>query len=135
VPDTPDTPDADTPDADTRDASTAARHADLLGRLDDPDPAVRLAAAHELTTDREAATQALDRLILVLDDPDPEVALAAIHAIAAADPVAAEPALAWALQSPDYRIAVAARTLVQGTARLRGPDSTVWRDPSISRGE
>jgi len=113
----------------------AARVAEILGRLEHPDAGVRLAAAQELAADRDAATAALDRLVVVLDDPDSEVRMAAINAIAAADPVAAEPAIAWALQSPDYPVAVAARNLVQGTARLRGPDSTVWRDPSISRGE
>lgn len=115
--------------------SSPAPVAELVAQLQDADPGVRRRAADSLGQQRDVATLALDALALALDDPDGDVRLAAIHAIAGADPVAAEGAIAWALESPDYRVAVAAHQLVQGTARLRGPDSTVWRDPSIGRSE
>ncbi len=112
-----------------------SRPTDPIVLLSDADPAVRLRAVDALGCDPGAATRALDALTLALDDPDAEVRVAAIRAIAAADPVEAEAALAWALQSPDVRVATAAHQLVQGTAKLRGPDSTVWRDPSLGRYE
>ena len=64
------------------------------------------------------------------DDPDGDVRLAAIHAIGCLDPSEAEYALRWAMESPDLRVAIAAKTLVSRTAKLRGPDSTLWQDPS-----
>jgi len=107
----------------------------LIERLRDPDAGERLAAAASLADLGEAALPALDALTVALDDADGEVRLAALHAIALLDPREAEAALAWALQSPDYRVSSTARSLVQGTAKLRGPDSTLWRDPSISHYE
>ena len=107
----------------------------LIERLGADDPRVRLAAADALAELGEDALPALDALIVALDDADGEVRLAAVHAIARLDPREAEAALAWALQSPDYRVSSAAKTLVHGTAKLRGPDSTLWRDPSISHYE
>lgn len=107
----------------------------LAARLSDPDAGVRLRAALALAELRGEARGALDALTLALDDPDGEVRLAAVHALGALDPQDTEDALAWALQSEDYRVQLAVHSLIQGTARLRGPDSTLWRDPSIGRSE
>ena len=84
---------------------------------------------------RDEALPALDALTLLLDDPDGEVRLAAVHALGSMDPRETEDALKWALQSDDYRVQLAVHALIQGTARTRGPDSTLWRDPAIGRFE
>lgn len=102
----------------------------LTLRLTDAEPAVRRDALERLADLRDAALPALDALVLALDDEDAEVRLAAVHAIGAVDPTETEFALEWAMQSPDLRVAIAAKTLVSRTARLRGPDSTLWRAPA-----
>ncbi len=79
----------------------------------------------------DAAPPTLDALTRALDDPDGEVRVAAVHALGRLDRAEAESALLWALQSPDYRVALAARAVLQPRAKPRGPDSTLWRDPSV----
>jgi HEAT repeat protein len=107
----------------------------LIERLSDADPTVRRDAAEGLAELRHEASGALDALIIALDDPDGEVRVAAVHAIGALDPRETEEALKWALASADYRVQLAVHSLIQGTAKLRGPDSTLWRDPAIGRSE
>ena len=106
-----------------------------IKKMSDADPHVRLEAINALAELREGALPALDALITALDDPDADVRVAAVHAIGSLPAEEAEHAMAWAMASGDYRVQVAARLLVQGTAKLRGPDSTVWRDPAIGLGE
>ncbi|HOA89288.1 HEAT repeat domain-containing protein [Propioniciclava tarda] len=112
-----------------------ARVGVLLERLSDADARVRLDAVEALGALRDEALPALDALTLLLDDPDGEVRLAAVHALGSMDPRETEDALKWALQSDDYRVQLAVHALIQGTARTRGPDSTLWRDPAIGRFE
>ena len=116
-------------------APTLDRVDDLRAQLVDEDPRVRLEAAHSLANLGDGALPALDALTLAVDDEDGEVRLAAVEAIGAIDPRETESALAWAIQSDDYRVQVAVQTLISGSAKLRGPDSTLWRDPSIGRDE
>ena len=112
-----------------------ARVGVLIERLSDADAAVRLDAANNLAELRHVASDALDALILALDDPDGEVRIAAVHAIGTIDPLETEDALAWAMASPDYRVQLAVHSLIRGTAKVRGPDSTLWRDPAMGLGE
>lgn len=108
----------------------------LLAQLTDPDAGRRRAAAEGLgELPAGEALEALDALTIAVDDPDAEVRLAAVHALGAIDPAEAEAALFWASQSEDYRVQRAANTLLEGTARRRGPETTFFRDPSIGRSE
>lgn len=102
----------------------------LIEQLSDADPRVRLAAAHGLAELRDEALAAIDALTIALDDDDQEVRLAAVEALGCMDPAETEAALTWALHSDDYRVQIAVHQLIQGTAKLRGPDSTLWRDPA-----
>lgn len=107
----------------------------LLETLSTGDAAARKAALDALSDVPDAHPDVLDALIVAVDDEDGEVRLAAVHALGAMDPVDAEMALYWASQSHDVRVQIAANTLLEGTARARGPESTVWRDPAIGRSE
>jgi len=107
----------------------------LLTLLAADDAGRRLAAVHRLTDLRDAALPALDALVIALDDPDADVRYAAVQAIGVLDPVETEAALLWASQSEDRRVRTAANTLIHATARERGPDSEVFREPVTWDGE
>ncbi len=108
---------------------------DLIARLSDADPSVRLRAAQDIAELREDALPALNALTIAVDDAQLEVRLAAVHALGVLDPVEAEMALYWASQSTDFRVQKTAQALLDATADARGPHSTVWRDPSLTRSE
>jgi HEAT repeat protein len=114
---------------------TAPDLAPLLGLLAAPDADRRLAAVQRLTDLRDAALPALDALVVALDDPDAAVRYAAVQAIGVLDPVETEEALLWASQSEDRRVRTAANTLIHATARERGPESEVFREPVTWDGE
>ena len=107
----------------------------LIALLGDADPQQRRQAAMQISQLGHDGLPALDALTEAVDDPDPQVRLAAVQALGALDPRDAEVAWGWAASSDDVRVKVAAQVLLDGTAAERGPDSTVWRDPSLSRDE
>lgn len=101
-----------------------------LALLGASDPRARLAGVTRLGDLGDSGQAVLDALIVALDDADGDVRVAAVNALTCLDPRETEDAIRWAMQSPDLRVAIAAKTSVQRTAKLRGPDSTLWRDPA-----
>ncbi|HJT34822.1 MAG TPA: HEAT repeat domain-containing protein [Pirellulales bacterium] len=83
---------------------------DLIERLDDERPNVRIAAAAQLSRLREKANQAAPALRARLQDPDAEVVLACAAALGAVEPSDTEflPILKRALRSKDVRAMQAA---------------------------
>jgi len=107
----------------------------LIGQLTSVDVQRRRFAAEALELCGDDALPALDALTVALDDDHREVRLAAVAALGSLDPREAELALGWATSSADQQVRIMAQTLLDGTAAVRGPDSLVWRDFSVSRDE
>jgi hypothetical protein len=92
---------------------------ELLARLDDPDPEIRLRAAIEIEPEGEA----LDRLAdLLVNDPDPRVRAATIESLESAESYGAVEALVVALDDPDPDFVLE----VIDSLEFAGDASNVW---------
>ncbi len=92
---------------------------ELLARLDDPDPEIRLLAAIEIEPEGEA----LDRLAeLLMNDPDPRVRAATASNLESADSYGAVEALVLALDDPDPDFVLE----VIDSLEFAGDASNVW---------
>ncbi len=92
---------------------------ELLARLDDPDPEIRLRAVIEIEPEGEA----LDRLAdLLANDPDPRVRAATTASLGSAERYEAMEALVWALDDPDPEVVLE----VIDSLEFAGDASNVW---------
>jgi HEAT repeat protein len=106
----------------TRDAY-ATEQAELLSKLDSPDPEVRAEAADWIDLDRET----LERMISLLEsDPNADVRATIVERLGEEDSPAAIAALVAALQDPDSEVVLRAIEILEFEAEA-------WLIPELER--